>query len=143
MSFREKSAWISLLTIVVVAVLFLLELRPWTLTLTLTPSPSGFLFQVLLAAIVTFAVIAIVAHVVVAVLAPRDARAQSDERERLIALKATRLSSFVYAVLSLGSIALIYYGANQVALGYAVLFSFVLAEAVNYSARIVYFRRGV
>jgi hypothetical protein len=140
MSFREKSAWISLLTIVVVSILFLLELPyPWTLT----PTPSGFLFRVLLAAIATFVVIAIVAHVVVAALAPRDARAQGDERERLIALRATRLSGFVYAVLSLGSIALIHLGANQFALGYAVLFSFVLAEAVNCIARIVYFRRGV
>jgi hypothetical protein len=140
MSFREKSAWISLLTIVVVAVMFLLELpRPWTLT----PTPSGFLFHVLLAAVATFVVVAIVAHVVVAMLAPRDARAQTDERERLIALKATRLSGFVYAALSLGSITLIHYGANEFALGYAVLLSFVIALAVNYIARIVHFRRGV
>jgi hypothetical protein len=142
MSFREKSAWISLLTIVVVAVMFMLEIpRPWTWTL--TPAPSGFLFRVLFAAIATFVVIAIVAHLVVAALAPRDARAQGDERERLIALKATRLAGLVYAVLSLGSIALIHYGANQIALGYAVLLSFVVAEAVNYAARIAYFRRGV
>jgi hypothetical protein len=141
MSFREKSAWITLITILFVALLFTFELpRPWTLA----PEPSGFMLHVLLLSITTFVAIEIVAHVVVAIRSPRDAKAPLDERERLIALKATSLAAHVYAVLSLGSVMVtIHLGANEFGIAYCVLISFVIAEAVNYGARIVYYRRGV
>jgi hypothetical protein len=81
--------------------------------------------------------------VVVAILAPRDAQAPRDERERLIALKATSLAAYVYALLSLSSVSLIHVGANQIGLAYCILFSFIVAEVVNYAARVVYYRRGL
>jgi ABC-type xylose transport system permease subunit len=140
MSFREKSAWITLATIVLVSGLFILHLpRPWSLT----PTSSGFIFHVLLLSVTAFVVIEIIAHVIVAIRSPADARAPRDERERLIALKATSLAAYVYAFLSLGSVSLIHVGANQIGVAYCVLLSFVIAEVVNYAARIVYYRRGV
>jgi hypothetical protein len=92
-------------------------------------------------ATITFVAIVIVAHVIVAVRAPRDANARADERERLIGLKATRLAAYVYATLSLSSILLVHHGANAIGLSYFVLASFVLGEVVNHAARIVYYRR--
>lgn len=142
MSFREKSAWITLLTLVVVTLLWAMHF-PWGAPFTLAPAPNPFLFHTLVWATISFVVIEIVAHVIVAVLAPREASAPADERERLIGLKGTRLGAYVYAFLSLSSIFLIHVGANQIGLAYLVLFSFVIAEIVNYAARIVYYRRGV
>jgi integral membrane sensor domain MASE1 len=139
MSFREKSAWITLLSLLLVSFLFLMELRP----LDLTPAPSAFSFHVFGAALIVFAVITLVAHLVVALRAPREARAPKDERERLIALKATSLAAKVYGVLSMGAVSLVHFGANGIGVGWAVLFSFVLAEMVSCVARIVYHRRGV
>jgi hypothetical protein len=140
MSFREKSAWIILITIVFVSLLYILHLpQPWTLS----PTPNLFLFHVLLLSVGTFVLLTVIGHVVIAVRAPREALAPKDERERLIDLKATRLAAYVYAFLSLGSIALIHHGANQIGLAYCMLASFVIAEIVNYAARIVYYRRGV
>jgi hypothetical protein len=142
MSFREKSAWITLVALVVVTLLWALHF-PWGGPFTLAPAPNPFLFHTLALATISFIVIEVVAHVIVAVLAPREAGAPADERERLIGLKATRLGAYVYVPLSLSSIFLIHLGANEIGLAYLVLFSFVIAEIVNYTARIVYYRRGV
>jgi hypothetical protein len=138
MSFREKSAWITLICLLLVSFLFLMELRP----LELAPAPSAVLLH-FGAALVTFAVITLIAHGVAALRAPREARAPKDERERLIALKASSTAAKVYAALSLLSISLIHFGANGIGVAWAVLFSFVIAQAVSCVARIVYHRRGV
>lgn len=141
MSFREKSAWITLITLVIVAVLWVMHF-PWGRPFTLAPEPNPFVFESLVLATLSFVVIVVIAHVVVAIRAPREASAPADERERLIGLKATRISAYVYAALSLGSIFLTHHGANQFGIAYAVLFSFVIAEIVSCIARIVYHRRG-
>lgn len=139
MSFREKTAWITLITLVAVSLLYMLHPpSQWTLA----PEPSHFRLLVLLLSIATFAVIEIVAIVVVAWRSPRDAKAPFDERERLIALKAKSLAWYVFAVASLGSVMItIHLGANEIGLAYCVLASFVLSLIVSYAARIVYYRR--
>ena len=85
---REKSAWITLITLVLMSLLWATHL-PWGRDFTLAPEPNPFVFHALVLATISFVVIVVVAHIVVAVLAPRDANARADEREQLIGLKAT------------------------------------------------------
>lgn len=140
MSFREKSAWVTLITLVVLSIVFVLHIpRPWTLS----PVSSPFMFHVLVLAIVAFIVIEIVAHVAIAIFSPRDARAPKDERDRLIELKSVAVAAYVYAFLSLGSIFTIHLGANAIGVAYLVFLSFVVAEVVNHALRIYYYRRGI
>ncbi len=140
MSFREKTAWITLATLIFASLLFILH-PP--LQLTLAPVSSVFSLHVLLLSIATFVVIEVVAIVVVRMRSPRDAKAPLDERERLIVLKARSLAWYVLAASSLGSVMVtIHLGANELGLAYCVLISFVLSLMVNYAARIVYYRRG-
>lgn len=138
MSFREKSAWISLVSILLVSGFYFLHV-PWTLT----PSPSADLARGLVYCVIAFVVIEIVAHAAVALRAPRDAQAPKDERERLIELKATRIAAYVYVVGSFAAVSTLHLGANQFAIGYGVLLAFVVAEVVNYTAQIVYYRGSV
>jgi len=138
MSFREKSAWIILVTLVVVTLTYVLHIFPHTLT----PEPSGARFHMLAVSIIAFVVIVVIAHVIVAILSPRDAKTPTDERERLIELKSTAISSYVYAFLSLASIATIHLGANQFGVAYLVTLSFALGEIVNYATRVILYRRG-
>lgn len=142
MSFREKSAWITLVTLLATTLLWAMHF-PWGGPFTLAPAPNPFLFHTLVLATISFVVIEVMAHVIVAVGAPREASAPADERERLIGLKGTRFGAYVYAALSLSSIILIHLGANEIGLAYFVLFSFVIALVVSHTARIVYYRRGV
>ena len=138
MSFREKSAWISLISILLVAGFFFLHV-PWTLT----PSHSPRLVWGLLYCIIALVVIEVAAHLVVAIRAPEDASAPKDERERLIDLKAIRVAHYVYVIGSLLAVSAIHHGANAIAMGYGVLLAFVVGEVVKNGARIFYHRRGV
>lgn len=138
MSFREKSAWISLVSISFVGFVFFLHVPR-----TLTPTSGPEIFHALLLCLAALILIEVVAHVVVAIRAPLDARAPKDEREFLIELRAIRLAAYVYAALSIGAVSLLHVGANGGAVGYAVLLALVVAELVNYGSRILYYRRGL
>ncbi len=137
MSFREKSAWISLVSILFVSGFYFLHV-PWTLN----PAFSPRLFRGLLYCIAALVVIEVVAHIVVAIRAPEDAKAPKDERERLIDLKAIRITHYIYVVGSLLAVSTIHLGANAIAIGYGVLFAFVVGEVVKNVVRIVGHRRG-
>jgi hypothetical protein len=140
MSFREKRAWVTLITLIAVLVLFLLHYPPPDL---LTPAPTMFVLHVILLMLTTFVGVEIIAHVVFMIRSPRDARTPKDERERLIELKSIAIAWYVYAILSIGGIfATIHLGANVIGLGFVVLIAFVIAEIVNYALRIYYYRRG-
>lgn len=140
MSFREKRAWVTLVTLVFVLLLFWLHIPP---TRMLRPDSELWVLHVLLLMIATFVTIRIIAHIVMAVRAPRDARTPKDERERLIELKGTAVAWYVFVILSLGGIFVtIHLGANEIGLGFVVLLSYVIAEIVNCAMRIYYYRRG-
>jgi hypothetical protein len=141
MSFREKSAWIILITLIVMTIVYALHIPP---PYTLAPRPNPFLFLVLMLAIGTFVGIVIVGHIVIAIMAPRDAKTAGDERERMIELRATAIASYVYAFLTLGGLFVLLHvvNANTIGIAYYILFSFVFAEIVNYSLRIYLYRRG-
>ena len=138
MSFREKSAWITLSAILLVSVLYFLHAP-----MILDPSPGPWEFHILLASIATFIGIEVVAYIVLYLRYPKDARTPKDERERLIDLKATRLGAYVYVVASFLAILTPHHGANGFAVGIFIIMAFVIAQIVNYTARIVYYRRGV
>jgi hypothetical protein len=137
MSFREKSAWVTLIAIVLVSALFFLHAPDF-----FSPRPDPFTLHALLACLGAFIAIEVVAYVVLYLHNPRDAKTPRDEREQLIALKATRLAAYVYVAGSFVAMATVHVGANGPALAYFVVLAFVVAEVVNYAARIVYYRRG-
>lgn len=140
MSFREKRAWVTLITLIFVLLLFWLHIPP---TRMLAPPPSIWVLHVLMLMITTFVAIQIIVGIVMRIRSPLDARTPKDEREQLIELKSRAVAWYVFVILSLGGIFLtIHAGANEIGLGFVVLFSFVVAEIANYAMRIYYYRRG-
>jgi hypothetical protein len=140
MSFREKRAWVTLITLIFILLLFWLHIPP---TRMLAPAPDIWVLHVLMMMIATFVAIQIVAGIVMRLRSPLDAKTPKDERERLIELKSREIAWYVFVSLSIGGIFVtIHAGANEIGLGFVVLFSFVVAEIVNYAMRIFYYRRG-
>jgi hypothetical protein len=137
MSFREKSAWVTLVSILLVSVSFFLHAPDF-----FNPDPDRWVLHAAALSIGLFIVIEIVAHVVLFLRFPKDARTPKDERERLIDLKATRLAAYVYVVGSFVAILGPIHGATGFAVTVFVLLAFVIAEIVNYTARIIFYRRG-
>ncbi len=139
MSFREKSAWISFVTILVVfgvyfwnvAGVFRGDVEPH----------RGFAIQVGL--LVAFIVIQLVARVIVALQAPNEARAPKDERERMIEMRATTVAFPVLVVGGLFSIGLIHVTRSTVVIAQHVLLAITVAYLVKSGLQILYYRRGV
>lgn len=139
MSFREKSAWVTLIAFIIALVMYGLHAGPRMLH----PSPGLGTLHLVGMSIAAFLLIELVAHVVLWFKFPKDARTPRDEREQLCELKALRLGAYVYVLLSfLVILAGALHGADGFGVGLAVLLAFVIAEIVNYAARIVYYRRG-
>ncbi len=138
MSFHEKSAWVTLISILSVSVLYFLHMPiPYG-----DPPEPGF-FHATVACIVVLIVIEIIAHIIIALHNPKDAQTPKDERERLIELKATAIAAYVYVVGTFAAVVTVHIGADGFTVGYGILLAFVIAEVVNYAMRIYYYRRGV
>ena len=140
MSFREKRAWVTMLALIFVLILFWIHIPP---TRMLAPAPDMWVLHVLMLMIATFVTIEIIARIVMRIRSPQEARTPKDEREQLIELKSRAIAWYVFVISSLGAIFVtLHAGANEVGLGFVVLVSFVVAEIVNYAMRIYYHRRG-
>jgi hypothetical protein len=136
MSFREKSAWISLVSVGGIYAFYF-----WSVFHS-GARASGFQYVGLLETVIALAVVQTTLMIAVSIFAPKEARAPRDEREKLIDLKATRFAYFVLA----GSIACacffrgfprpIIFDAN------ALLFILVVAEILRSGCQIVQYRRG-
>lgn len=136
MSFREKSAWISLLSISgIYAFYFWSALRSG-------PPGGRVYFSGLLGTIIALAVVQSALTIAVAIYAPKEAQAPRDERERLIDLKATR---FAYAGLATAVALACFFGAFNPPILFntnALLFVLVTAEVMRSGCQIVQYRRG-
>jgi hypothetical protein len=141
MPFREKSAWIMsfLLAALGSAYFYMVATTTW--------STSGQLAAPMLPLLIVYAVcltaIAIVGHIAIAILAPKDATAAVDERERRIFERAGHYSSYFLAagvLLSLGSYLFV---GNGDLLFYAVFASVMLGQIMEYVFQIVFYRSAV
>jgi hypothetical protein len=136
MSFREKSAWISLLSMAGIYGVYF-----WSV-IHARPEARGLHFGGLLGTIVALVVVQIVLTVGVAIFAPTEANAPRDERDKLIELRAMRVAyaalstSVAFACFFGGFIPPIVFNAN------ILLFILVAAEIMRSTCQIVQYRRG-
>lgn len=140
MSFREKSAWISLLLYLGIYGFYFAQVA---LALTKGQADGAHFLGWFWQSVVMFVVATIVLTVIAAVLAPKDAQASEDEREKLITLKANSASGYVLAVGVVLAIGAVFYGANEFQTINLLFFALVLSEVYKVAAQIVLTRRGV
>ena len=129
MSFREKTAWISLLSMACIYGLYY-----WSV---LHAAPVS-----LLGTIIVLVIVQVVLTIAVAIFAPKEAQAPRDERDKLINLRATR---FAYAALATSIALACFFGAFNPPIIFntnALLFVLVVAEILRSGCQIVQYRRG-
>lgn len=140
MAFREKSAWLMSISLLVGGLFYFNAVNALSEQLgQLAPPLIGLvvIYTIILIAI------AIVGHIVLAVLAPSDANETLDEREKTIMRRASDISSYVLGfgvITSLGTY-LVGYGGDV--LFYSVFVSLMLAQLVEYLCQIALYRLGV
>ena len=140
MPFREKSAWIMSVALTAGGLFYFLPVvSGWT--------GSGQLASPLLPQLVAYTVclvvIAIVGHIVIAALAPKDADASVDEREKLIFDRAGHYSSYVLGVGVLLSLGLYLVFGNGDLLFYVVCASLIASHLAEYLLQILFYRTYV
>jgi small-conductance mechanosensitive channel len=139
MSFREKTAWVTLIAIAVVSLMYLLHM-PWPLD----EHSDREMVHAMGASVAAYVLIEIVAYLVLRWRNPQDARLPKDERERLIDLTALRIAYYVLVVGMLGGmfVTLHLVGARHSTVSWMSFTAFVFAHTVKHAARIYYYRRG-
>jgi Na+/H+ antiporter NhaD/arsenite permease-like protein len=139
MSYREKSAWISLLLYLGIYGFYFSQVA----MAAARGEADGTHFLGLFGqSVAVFVVATIVLTVVAAVLAPRDAQAREDERERLITLKANSASGYVLATGAVLAIGVVFYGADEFLTINLLFFALVLSEVYKVATQLVLYRRG-
>jgi uncharacterized membrane protein len=136
MSYREKTAWIMMLS--------MLGIYAWYFWSIIHHGTGDGRLHLggLLVTIVALVVVQVVLLIVFAILAPRDANAPRDERDKLIELRAMRVA---YAGLATSVALACFFGAFNPPIVFgtnALLFILVTAEILRYACQIIQYRRS-
>ena len=140
MPFHEKSAWIMFVTLLAGGcVYFYTVVSTWFETgqLASPAIPQILVYTCCLVAIV------IAGHIVAAVMAPKDANAPVDEREKQIFTRAGNVSSYAIAVGILVSLGLYLLSNSGDLLFYTVFASLLVGHLVEYFMQILFYRTTV
>lgn len=138
MSFREKSAWITLVTVLLCFGAY------FGAIVTGRVSGEGFAsMHLLLLCVAVLILLQIALNRVAAVTTPRDSRAPADEREALIQLRARSLGFYVLMGFSLTLFLPVHFGHSAIQIANFALLGVVLTTLAVAGAEIVMFRRGV
>jgi hypothetical protein len=139
MSFREKSAWLMVISLGLASVAYA------AIVVSLSNAMGSLLpplWPFLVVFTVALTVLAAGSHIFIALLAPKDAVAAADERDRAIGARAGAWSGYVFAAGVALSLALYLLARNGDALFYGVFGSWVLAQISEYAFEIALYRRG-
>ncbi len=141
MSFREKSAWITLISVIVCFGAYFVELFGG---LASQPHHFGGLgsLHLLLLAVLALVVLQVTLTAVAAWTTPKAGRGLADERERLIQLRSQSLGYHVLMVLAVGLFAPAFFGHRGIEMANFALLAVLIAALTVAVAQIVMFRRG-
>jgi hypothetical protein len=141
MSFREKSAWITLVSVLACFGAYFVELFGG---LASRQHHFGGLGSVhlLLLAVLALVVLQVALTAVAAWTTPKAGRGIADERERLIQLRSQSLGYHVLMVLAVGLFAPAFFGHRGIEMANFALLAVIISALTVAVAQIVRFRRG-
>ncbi|HEY0435100.1 MAG TPA: hypothetical protein VGC92_00565 [Phenylobacterium sp.] len=140
MSFREKSAWITLVSVLVCFGVYFAELFS---SLAGSHHFGGLgSLHLLLLSVVGLVALQVALTLVAAWTTPKDGRGPADERERQIQWRSHSLGYYVLMVLALGLFAPASFGHRGIEMANFALLAVVIAALTVSVAQIVLFRRG-
>jgi len=139
MSFREKSAWISFVCLLLFGGLYAFHSVRGDLFRARGIGPMAFVFGTMAALVA----LEIALHVAIAIQSPKEARTPKDERERLIDLRASRVAFYALFVGTLLSIAIGMHlpGANRFLMANCMMGSIIATLLVRFGTQIALYRR--
>jgi hypothetical protein len=140
MSFREKSAWISLVAYLAIYGFYFANVA---MALARGEADAAHFLGLLGKSVVLFVLVTVVLTIIAAIRSPRDAQAPQDEREKLIRLKANSMSGPVLASGVVIAIGALFFDMKSFLVINLLFFALVVYEVFRIAAQIVLTRRGV
>lgn len=140
LTFREKSLWLLLLSLVVVFGAYFA-----TALSTASAHVAPVHVVAFICMLIVLVAIQIVGHAVLAIASRRELAAsiQSDERDTLISLKSTQRASYVLAVGVFFSLCLAVFVPGNFVFAHVLLAFWVLAQATEILSQLILYRRGL
>jgi len=139
MSFREKRAWISFVSLLVVCVFYM-----WNFARVMAGwARPGVAFRASLWAIIIFVIADVMLHIALRLESPQDSRTPKDEREQLIDMKASQIAFPVLMIGALAAVGMIHVTTKGWVIAHAVLLAVGVAATVRFGGQVLYYRRGV
>lgn len=140
MAFQEKSAWVMAIALLLGALVY------FGLVATASSSGAGLAPPAL--PLITFytvvlILVAILGHAVAAALAPKEANAPPDERERTIAAYACHRAGYVFGAGVILSLGLYLLSGSGNLLFYCVFAALMLGQFAEYAFRILLYRTSL
>jgi uncharacterized membrane protein len=138
MSFREKSAWITLASVLLCFGAYFGALATGSIE-----RSSMTAFHLGLISIIALVVLQVVLHVLAALGNPREARAPRDEREQLFELRARASGYYVLVAWMIGIIIAVHFHAvRKLDVVYIAWLGVAIASLTVSAVQIIQFRRG-
>ena len=141
MSFREKSAWITLISVLVCFGAYFAELFNGMAGSHHFGGSLGSI-HLLLLSVVALVALQVGLTLVAAWTTPKEGRGPADERERQIQWRSHSLGYYVLMVLALGLFAPAFFGHRGLEMANFALLAVVISALTVAIAQIVMFRRG-
>lgn len=137
MPFKEKSAWIMILSLIIPSTLYIYTVFAHSQTHGQFPTPTQPQL-ILYTGVLVF--IAILGHIIIAAMQPEDANYPTDEREKKIVHISGNFSSHVLAAGCVTSILTYMFLFDGNLLFYMIFASLILSQIIEYASQIVLFR---
>lgn len=139
MPFREKTAWLSLVGIIIAFGWYF-----GSLALYFGPPDElpGYSLSLLIPTIIILIIVSVVAAIALALHRPSDANAPQDERDRNVARRAASIAYSVLVPAVIVAISLAAHGLSTTIVINAVIGAIVLSEIVRCALEILGYRRG-
>lgn len=137
MAFQQKSAWIMSFALLAGGIFYFDTVRELSVEIGRLAPP---VLPTVAAYTVVLVVIAVVGHIVIGVISPKEANAPLDERERKIFHWAGNVSSYVLGVGVVTALGHYLFFQDGDVLFYAVFASLMLCQLAEYVIQIVLYR---
>ncbi len=140
LSFKEKSLWTSLIiTIVIFGYYFS---RVFSALNQPTVDTSG-LITLFIGVVFAMIVLEIVSHITLTAIYKKEANDFNDERDKLIELKAIRISYYILILGVFQAVVSLLMGKSPIMSTNIILLFFVVAQIAGDITQLVYYRKGI
>ena len=137
MTFKEKSTWVTLSSTIVIFGYYFIKAYRMVFLEKAGHGEMAFLF---VSVIVLVIGVEVAAHIILTIIHRPES---TDERDRLIDLKATRNAYYLLVAGVFVALAQFWLSTPPILVVHIVLFFFILAEILSDMTKLIYYRRGI